>query len=80
MIFLKGLGIKTYLYLAAFFVTVGVFIKFWDAAGDNREAEIQKIETDKFEESRDAVAKEQQESTGLSNSDLVDRMYSRRNK
>ena len=75
--FLSGFSLKSYAYIAAFFAAIAVAMKVKNVIVDNTVADIQKNETDKFEESRDGVVKEQQEVTGLSNSDVVSRMRSR---
>ena len=78
--FLTGFSLKVWMYLG---VAAGGLVLLLKAIANIKKAavaDIQNEEIDKFEESRDAVVKEQQETTGLSNSDVVDRMRRRHNK
>tara|TARA_R110002012_G_scaffold102509_1_gene242032 strand:- start:159 stop:395 length:237 start_codon:yes stop_codon:yes gene_type:complete len=75
--FIKGIGLKTWGYIAVFFAALGFIYKVYDAGGDKVENGYIKQTLEKQKEGRDAVVKEQKDVTGLSNSDIVERMRRR---
>ena len=77
MMFLKGIGLKVWAYIAVFFAALGFIYKVYSAGGDKVVNDHLRETLEKQQEGRNAVVEEQQEVTRLPNDAIVDRMRRR---